>query len=130
MRAKLLLIAAAALLWGAPGAPAFAQKAAGLRERSPADLYEALYWSNAGPRCYPADDPYQNDRLRARFAKVRPWLVAQIGEKEFEALVEGLDEQVHGVYFIRCPSEPEQRRDTRRRLRVLEEMERRAKAAR
>jgi len=103
-----------------------------LRTDSPTALYEKLFWSNAGLRCYPVDDPRPaalNRNLSARFQAVRPWLVGAIGETDYDALVERLGEEDHGVYYVGCPSRARQQSDTAARRCILREMERRAKAA-
>jgi len=103
-----------------------------LRTESSTALYERLYWSNAGLRCYPVDDPRPaalDRNLSARFQAVRPWLVADIGEAAYDALVARLADEEHGVYYTGCPTRAQQQSDTARRRCVLREMERRAKAA-
>lgn len=130
MRANQWPIVAAGMLWAAG---AMAQDVPSLKERSAAELYEALYYSTAGLHCYPVGDySAQNTDalLHQRFQKVRPWLVAQIGQAELDAMVQRFDEEMGTVYFVGCPSDLYEKRQTRRRREVLREMERRARAAR
>ena len=130
MRAKIGLMVAAGLLLAAP---ANGQDTTGVREMSPSDLYTMLHESEAGIRCYPvgALDRQRHDQaIHVRFLKIRPWLVAAIGEAEFETLKQNLAEEQEGIYYTGCPSEEQQMRDDRIEDRALREMERRAKAAR
>lgn len=134
MRAKGLLIVAAGMLSFAAGAPgARAQDTPNLRDASPAELYEALHYSVAGVHCYPIGDNSARlaDKLYdKRFEKLRPWLLAEIGQAELDAMRARFDEEMGSVDFYGCPSDLYEKRQTRRRRDVLREMERRARAAR
>ncbi len=131
MRAKIGILLAAGLFWVAA---ASAQDAPTIREMSPADLYATLRESEGGIRCYPVGnyDRQLHDReTDRRFRKIRPWLVAAIGEAEFEALKQHLAERLDDPgYYFGCPSDEQQARDDRMEDRVLREMERRARVAR
>jgi len=124
------LILAAGLLW-AP--TALAQDAPGIRDMSPSDLYVMLRESEGGIRCYPTGDygrQLHDEAINARYARIRPWLVAAIGEAEFERLKESLADLNDPGYYFGCPSDEQQSRDDYRENRALQEMERRARIAR
>jgi hypothetical protein len=134
MRAKIAIILAAGLLTMMAGMPgATAQEAPKLRDSTPAQLYQALIDSTFGVRCDPIGDysAQITDRLLdARFRKVRPWLIAEVGQPQLDAMDRELDEAMGTVDFYGCPSDLYQKRQTRRRRDVLREMERRAHKSR
>jgi hypothetical protein len=129
MRTKIGLILAAGLLWAMP---AMAQGSSDLREISPRDLYVALYVTESGIRCTTPGDYSDEARDRInhnRFLKIRPWLVAAIGEAEFETLKKNLLDEEGDVDYFGCPSDEYLWRLDYRHNRILQEMERRARIA-